>query len=176
MNKIFSIAFVYVCLQACTGKQNNIGEVDGYTPIYSTKAEAEKITALPPQAIVNGGKIATLNKFLFQVEEGKGIHIIDYANATTPIKKGFIQVPLCHELTVKGNFIYTNNMADLVVLDVSAGNTVSVTSRITNAFPDLAVQYPPVQNAWFECPDASKGVVVAWQSKKLNNPKCKTAQ
>lgn len=170
------IAFIIsagILLYSCNGKPAQTGPVDAYVPVYSSRVDAEKIILQSPQVIANGGKIATLGNTLYQVDEGKGIHIIDFSNAAAPVKKAFIQVPLCHELTVKGNYIYTNNLADLVVLDLSTANTVKVTSRISNAFPDLAVQYPPVAGAWFECADAAKGVVTAWELKKISNPKCK---
>lgn len=173
MRLIVLIACAGALLHACNGKPAQTGLVDAYVPVYSSRADAEKILLQAPQVIANGGKIATLGTTLYQVDEGKGIHIIDFSNAAAPVKKAFIQVPLCHELTVKGSYIYTNNLADLVVLDLSTANTVKVTSRVSNAFPDLAIQYPPVAGAWFECADAAKGVVTAWELKKLTNPKCK---
>lgn len=158
---------------SCKGKPEDIGEKDAWVPVYAAKNEAQQISQSGPQGIVAGGKIATFANYVFQVEEGRGIHVIDYSNTVAPVKKSFIKIPQCHELTVKGSYIYTNNLSDLVVLDISNITAVKLTSRIVNAFPDLAIQYPPVAGAYFVCADPAKGEVVAWELKKVNNPKCK---
>jgi hypothetical protein len=154
-------------------RNNGVGSVDAYIPVYSTSPDDKKVELQLPQPITNGGKIATLGNCVFQVENDKGIHIIDYSNPATPVKKGFIKSFLCRELAIKGNYIYTNNLADLVVIDISNVNTVSVSSRINNAFPDLSIQYPPAANCYFECADPAKGLVIRWDLKKVNNPKCR---
>lgn len=160
-----------VCITAC--KDKGVGQVDAYVPVYANTAEAKQIVLQSPQPIINGGKIATLGNYVFQVETDKGIHIIDYSNPATPVKRGFIKNALCRELAIKGNSIYTNNLSDLVVLDISNANAVTVSSRINNAFPDLALQFPPCTNCYFECADAAKGIVIQWSSQKVNNPKCR---
>ena len=161
----------YVFFISC--RNNGVGSVDAYIPVYSTSPDDKKIELQLPQPILSGGKIATLGNYVFQVENDKGIHIIDYSNPAAPVKKGFIKNFLCRELAIKGNYIYTNNLADLVVIDISNVNTVSVSSRINNAFPDLSLQYPPASNCYFECADPAKGLVVRWDLKKVNNPKCR---
>jgi hypothetical protein len=160
-------------LFSCKGKPEDIGEKDAWVPVYASNADARLISQSGPQPIIAGGKIATFDRYVFQVEEGKGIHIIDYSNTIAPVKKSFIKIPQCHELTVKSGYIYTNNLSDLVVLDITNITAVKLTSRIANAFPDLAIQYPPVEGAYFVCADPAKGEVVAWELKKVNNPKCK---
>jgi LVIVD repeat len=171
-NKIVAPLIIWFFI-SCNGKPAELGQVDAYVPVYSSKTEAEKITQLTPQPIVNGGKIATLGNYVFQVEDNKGIHVIDYSNPSSPVKKAFVQIALCHELTLKGNYLYTNNMADLVVLDISNLTAIKLTSRISNAFPDLEIQYPPATGVYFECPDANRGLVTAWELKKVTNPKCR---
>lgn len=173
MKNGFILLLIINCLLACQGKPLEIGEVDAYVPIYNSKISAEAITQLTVQPIVNGGKIATLGNYVFQVEEDKGIHVINYSNPSNPVKTTFIQIALCRELTLKGNYIYTNNMADLVVLDISNLAAVKLTFRISNAFPDLGIQYPSANGVYFECPDASKGVVTGWVLQKIKNPKCR---
>jgi hypothetical protein len=173
--KAFLIPVAALLLFACKGKPAEVGEVDAWVPVYSPKAEAERISNTTSQPFINGGKIATLGNTLFQVEQDKGIHIINISNPAAPVKTGFINIALCRELTLKGNYLYTNNMADLVVLDISNPASTPVTSRISNAFPDLGVQFPPdaTTGTYFECADAAKGVVIRWELKKITNPKCR---
>ena len=169
--ELIVIIATIVSITAC--KNNGVGHVDAYMPVYASAADAKQIVLQSPQPIVNGGKIATLGNVVFQVETDKGIHIIDYSNPAVPVKKGFIKNALCRELALKGNSIYTNNLSDLVVIDISNSTAVTVTSRINNAFPDLALQNPTCTDCYFECADPTKGLVIQWNKQKVNNPKCR---
>lgn len=173
MNPFFYFFSFLALLCSCKNTKPELGIVDAYVPIYATAAESENIVLKSVQPIVEGGKIAKLGQYLFQVENNKGIHIIDLQNPSSPIKKGFISIPLCAELTLKGNYLYTNNTTDLIVINISNINSIAVTSRIKNAFPTYSLPYPNQSNIYFECADLSKGVVVGWELKKVNNPNCK---
>jgi hypothetical protein len=122
-----------VLLAACEGKPAERGLIDGYMPVYSSRTAALTITSSAPQPFANGGKIATVGNTLYQVEQDKGIHIINISNPSLPVKIGFINVALCRELTLKGSYLYTNNINDLVVLNVSNPANVTESSRISNA-------------------------------------------
>lgn len=160
-------------LLSCRDKNNILGKVNAYVPVYASKQYATQISWQNPQSIVKGGKIATIGNRLYQVEEDKGIHVIDISTPAAPVKIGFIKNSLCRELSLKGNYIYTNNLNDLVVLDVTNANTFKESARISNAFPDLALQYPPVTNCYFECADPARGIVIEWRLQQVDNPKCK---
>lgn len=162
---------IFFC--ACEKDTDKPGLVDAYVPIYGNKAALKNVTQQPAQPIVNGGKIATIGNYLFQVEEGNGIHVINISNPAAPQKLSFIKIPLCSEVTLRGNFLYSNNVTDLVVLDLSNINNITLASRIENAFPALQAQYPSQVGVYFECPDVSKGQIIGWELKKVNNPKCK---
>ena len=149
----------------------------GYIPIYSNDVAALKlIKAEPARTTVNAGKMYTVGNFLFQVEQDSGIHVINYANPSSPQKMGFIRSFLCKELAVRNGFIYTNNFSDLVVIDINNISSVSEVSRTPGVFPDLGLQYPPKNNqferVYFECPEPGKGTVVAWKKATINKPKC----
>ncbi|MBC7868070.1 MAG: hypothetical protein H7X88_11110 [Gloeobacteraceae cyanobacterium ES-bin-316] len=158
---------------SCDKDAEKPGLVDAYVPVYGDKGELKNIIQQTPQPIIHGGKIATLGNYLYQVEEGEGIHIINIANPSQPQKISFIKIPLCNEVTLRGNFLYTNNVNDLLVLNISNISNISVASRTENAFPSQQAQYPPQTGVYFECADNSKGLVLRWELKKVNNPTCK---
>lgn len=180
MRKNALILIVLSCLLfSCTidGSRRELpAETQGYVPIYASAATAKNITAGPARPTVNGGKIYTTGTLLFQVEKDSGIHVISYVNPASPQKLGFIRSVLCKELSVKNGFIYTNNISDLVVIDINDMNNVREVSRVASVFPDLALQYPPKTNQWetiyFECPDPDKGFITGWELKTIKNPKC----
>ena len=173
MNKLLLIFLCSVLLGACVNKQNSIGIVDAYKPIYGNPTELKTYSQIVPQPIVKGGKISKAGQYLYQVEEGKGIHIMDVSNPAIPVKKSFLKIPFCNEVTLKGNFLYTNNSVDLLALNVSNINTVTLASRTANAFPSTEFFFPPQTGVYFECVDPSKGVVLGWELTKVDNPKCR---
>lgn len=151
--------------------------VTGYKPVYATSDMGLKtVYTKPAQPTVKGGKIYVTGNLLFQVEQDSGIHVINIADRAHPLKLGFIQSAMCREVAVKNGYVYTNNLADLVVVDISDINNVQVKSRLENVFPDLILQSPPRLNngqlTYFECPDPAKGVIIGWQQVTVNQPKC----
>ena len=170
---------VSILFSACTPYDTVPSSVEGFAPVYSQDVSTLKtIKAESPRTTVNGGKIYTVGNLLFQVEQDSGIHIINYVNPSSPQKLGFIKSFLCKEITVKNGFIYTNNLSDLVVIDINNPADIKEVGRTPNVFPDLASQYPPknssnqFERVYFECPDPKKGAVIAWKKQAINNPKC----
>lgn len=162
---------------ACTPHETIPNDIEGYIPVYSQNVSTLKtIKAEAARTTVHGGKVYTVGNLLFQVEQDSGIHVINYANPASPQKLGFIRSFMCKELAVKNGFIYTNNLSDLVVIDINNISNVTEVGRTPDVFPDLGMQYPPKTSQfariYFECPDPDKGVVVAWKKQTINNPKC----
>ena len=174
------LLLISLLFSACTSHEFTApSSIEGYSPVYSQDVLTLKtVKAEPPRTTVNGGKVYTVGKLLFQVEQDSGIHIINYANASSPQKLGFIKSFLCKEVTVKNGFIYTNNLSDLVVIDINDPADIKEVGRTPNVFPDLATQYPPKNSGsrfsriYFECPDPKKGTVISWKKQTINNPKC----
>lgn len=161
-------------LSGCWGfgrVEPGIGEIDAYVPVYAKEGDAElAIAIMPSREATVAGKIFVIGEKLFQVEEGQGIHIIDYADKKNPKKLSFLNIPGCGEVAVKGQSLYTNNFEDLLVLDLSSYPEVKVTARKPGVFPEMDGQHPP--RGYYQCPDPMKGRVIKWELKKVDNPKC----
>ena len=179
-NKIFFLFLLPLFFLSCDPDRfsgSTPAETEGYVPVYSNDfSDARQIRSQVAKPTVNGGKIYTVGNLLFQVEQDSGIHVINYADPHNPQKLGFIRSFLCKEVSVKNGFIYTNNLSDLVVIDISDPSNVHEVSRVANVFPDLALQFPSKENfagtIYFECPDPSKGLIVGWRKQIIKNPKC----
>jgi hypothetical protein len=143
-----------------------------YIPVYISRTDAEQVVYEPPKPIVKSGKIYTIGNYLLQVEVDSGIHVVDYANPSAPVKKGFIKSLYCSEMAIKGNFLYINNIDDLVVLNISDINKPIEVNRVHNTFASLSKEYPPVSGTFFECTDAAKGVVIGWKVENRDYPQC----
>jgi hypothetical protein len=178
MRKLFPFFMLSaIFLYACDSKYGNKISIEAWVPVYTLNTAAIKaISAEPPRATVNGGKIYVLGSIIYQVEQDSGIHVINAANPSNPQKVGFIRSFLCKELSVKNGLIYTNNFSDLVVIDATSINNVREVARTPEVFPDLALQYPQrntqFETVHFECPDPKKGIIIGWEKKQSNNANC----
>lgn len=147
-------------------------ETEGYAPVYATTEIAGTIASVDARPIEKGGKIYAKGSMLYQVETGKGIHVINITDGNNPQKVKFIQVTGAQEISIMNNNLYTNNINDLVVLDIADINNVQVLNRVSGVFHLVDPALPPAAG-WFECVDASKGMVVGWELKTLHNPVCR---
>ncbi|MGZ8538937.1 MAG: hypothetical protein ACXWV9_11770, partial [Flavisolibacter sp.] len=147
--------------------------VMGYAPVYFTSQGATDISNEAIRATTHPGKIYAYGIYLFQVEQNEGIHIIDNSNQQQVKKISFLKIPGCSEIAIRNNYLYSNNLNDLVVFDLSNLSSPQLVNRLENAFPQFSQSYPPFSGVYFECPDPSKGVVIAWEQKSLSSAKCR---
>ncbi len=168
-------AIIPLILTACTPDPVNYapGQTQGYAPVYASTVDITKISFETARKTILAGKIYAFGNYIFQNDLNKGIHIINNRDKNHPEKIAFINLPFSTEIAVKGNFLYSNNLSDLVVFDVSDVANPKLIKRIANVFPPVNQKYPPFLNTAFECADPSKGIVVAWESKLITEPKCR---
>jgi hypothetical protein len=144
-----------------------------YVPVYSAGSVYNDIRIEGPKATSASGKIYAYESYLFQVEQYEGIHIIDNTVPKAAHKVAFLKVPQCTELAIKSNHLYTNNLNDLVVFDLSNRAAPQLVKRLAGAFPLINQTYPPLSDVQFQCADLSKGTVVRWEQKLVKNPLCR---
>lgn len=142
----------------------------GSKPIYSAINEAKTIqyidSALP---VLYPGNIYAKGLFIYQLEIGKGIHVIYNAVPAQAHRIGFITVNGSSQISIKDNNLYTNSYDDLVVIDISSLNTLNIVSRLDGAFPEGAQNYfyaEPVESGYYECPRYDS-VVIGWQKDSI---------
>ncbi|MBI9054510.1 MAG: hypothetical protein JEY96_11875 [Bacteroidales bacterium] len=109
-----------------------------YYPVLMERSELEKsIFFKESQEIENPGKIYYKDNVIYLNERYKGIHVIDNSNPSSPINKGFINIPGCIDIAIKNNSLLADNAVDLVAIDLSNGiQSLSVTRRVRYVFPE----------------------------------------
>jgi hypothetical protein len=147
--------------------------MNAYIPVYASTTDVTQISVEAPKPTTEAGKIYAYGNYIFQNDLNTGIHIIDNSDNLKPKKVSFLKLPLSTEIAVKGNYLYANNFRDIVVFDISNPAQPRLVKRVSNVFPPANQQYPPFSNVYFECPDASKGVIVRWEMKTIKTPKCR---
>lgn len=115
-----------------------------YRPIVMTRQVLEtSVEMIEPVKLIKPGKIYIKDNYIFINEKFKGLHIINNTDPSNPVKAGFLRIPGCIDMAVKGNILYADNAVDLVAVDLSNPLNIVVTKRIKNVFPELT---PPGQS------------------------------
>ena len=140
-------------------------KVWGLKPVYKAKRDAKTIQyTAQKQPLLLAGNIYAFGHYIFQVDVGSGIHVIDNTNPSAADRIGFISVHGCSQVSIKGSYLYTNSLDDLVTLDISDPARLREVSRVAGAFPELAYLYPmvePTEKGYYTCPRYDS-VVVGW--------------
>ncbi|MCY7310762.1 MAG: hypothetical protein LH619_08285, partial [Chitinophagaceae bacterium] len=128
------------------------------TPVYKEKSEVyANIKSNAPRSVESPGKIFMYGNYIFLNEVDKGVHIIDNSNPASPVMKAFINIPGNLDIAVKGNTMYADLYADMVVVDITNPLQASFVKHINKVFPDR--QYT---NGFV--PDSNK-IIVDWTKK-----------
>ena len=184
MNKILFL-FVLCFLAGCARPAPvEVGVVEGLKPVYIS-SEENIVEVQAAKEFENLGKIVYAAPYLMINEQYRGIHVLDNTNPADPIKIAFIQIPGNTDFTLKGQYLYANHGNDLKTFLIggdpanlgSSIYDIEETQIIPNFFADAqGVQvntlFPPGYTGFFECVDAEKGDVVAWEETTLLNPEC----
>ncbi len=175
--KLFFLLLILGILGSCEPTEsfspNEIGIVEGVRPIYSSSEDWNIISSKGPQPIQSLGKIYYKDQHIYVNERFKGIHIIDNSNPSNPVPIKFIEVLGSEDIAIKGNFLYVDNITDLVVLDISNLQNIQEINRVANLYPDAGqATFPLGYTGFFECVDDTQGIVVGWETTILDNPTC----
>lgn len=173
------ILFILILIIGCFKPPEDIppteevGEVNGIKPIYT---DLESLTEYPmesPQPIVKLGKIYYKDPYIFVNESARGVHIIDNSNPLEPKKISFLKVLGNNDIAIKGNYLYADNLSDLVVFDISDISDIKFVNRVKDLYPNEDGLFLPAgYNGYFECYDEGKGALIGWENTVLNNPTC----
>lgn len=105
-------------------------------PIVKPIAEIRKETALTaPRALKHPGKIYFYQDYILINEVNEGLHIVDNRDAYNPLKVGFLDIPGNTEMAIRGNTLFANNYMDLLAINISNWQSLSLASRSENLFP-----------------------------------------
>lgn len=151
--------------------------VDGYRPVYVPPEEAKEIRLLEPREVTTQGKIYIKDHFIYLGDVNLGIHIIDNSDPTSPVRVAFLQIYGNHDIAIRGDVLYADNLEDLVAIDIGDRENPRLLKRIENVY-ELPNQHFPENlpyHTWFECADPDKGYVIGWIPATLENPDCWTA-
>jgi len=154
------IIFLYSC------EDSTYREYEGNAPVYMSYTDLrEAIASEPDIELKNPGKIYYKDKYIFIVEELKGIHVFDNTDPSSPVKKTFVTLPGVVDISISGNILYADSFVDLVILDVQNIDNIREAGRVKDILPYTV---PATGN---DLPsaivDSRKGVVVDWEVRTI---------
>jgi hypothetical protein len=180
LNK-FTINCLLLLLLAGCGDADVNQNIAAYKPVYGTIDNIQSfIKTTAPQPLRSVGKIYTYNNLLLINEVGKGIHVYDNQDPTSPINSKFISIPGNIDVALKDGYLYADLNAGVVTLDISNLDSVKVT-HINTEYKGENLQNNPSQSmlntrpsgkVYYECPDASKGQILTWELATIPKPVC----
>ena len=177
-----SMALLCLCLALLTGCTAWSADVNsdvvperiiGKRPVYFPPDAANVIEAQDPREIISSAGLAIQGDFIYIVDAGIGLHIIDNTDPTAPIALKFISIPGIETVTLSGSLLYVNNFGDLVTIDISDLDNISVVDREVGLFRQNE-EFPSNYFGYFECYDENRGPLVRWEDAEIMDPQCQT--
>ena len=128
---ILALFFFARCSQDCTETTTYYAT----TPVYGlVDSIRNAVEVQDPREIETPEKLYFKDDYIFLVESGRGIHVINNSNPSKPLTERFIQVPGNHDVAIQDQFLYADSYTDLLVFDVSDVNKIKLENRIPSVF------------------------------------------
>ena len=155
--------------------QDDVGpaQTDGYIPVYGA-TEASAIKWLGVRTVNNPGKIYVYGQYLLINEANQGIHVYDNTDTSSPTPIGFIQILGNTDMAIKDNRLYADHMGDLLHISITSFSELKEEGRLPLQGWNLGL--PPPAYSYFECVDASRGIVIAWAKATVSTNDCYAIQ
>lgn len=132
-----------------------------YEPVYQSMEEIRAgVKSEAPRAVKNPSKIYFKDSFILMSELNKGIHVIDNNDPRNPNSIAFIAIPGTRDMAARGNTLFVDSYMDMVALDITNLNAVTILGRQENVFP-----YGSWHDGLWADPD--KGIAVDWIEKEV---------
>ncbi len=144
------------------------------TDLVNFKREAFGVFDARP--IVESGKIYAYKDYIFVNDVGRGFHILDNSQPASPRNIGFIKLEGNHDISIKNDRLFADSYGDLVVMDISDINNITLVSRLANAIYQefwctVAFDVPAIDqeiDAWdYSNFNASEEAIVGWDVQEV---------
>lgn len=167
MKKIKSLCLVgLLFVFACKEKHIEKRTFTGNSPIYMSYEDMRaSIKSEAPRPLEKPGKILFYNDRIYVNEFYKGVHVIDNSDPSSPKNIAFINIPGNVDIALNNNTLYADSHTDLVAVDVNDPASITVQSRLNEAFPYAIPD--PGNDLLLATIDQEKGVVVGWEVKDI---------
>ncbi|PID60479.1 MAG: hypothetical protein CSB44_10355 [Gammaproteobacteria bacterium] len=136
-----------------------------YIPVYMSYDELRESVVVTEAEEIDDtiDRVYLYDSWIFLVDTGKGIHVLDNRDPTAPKNTAYVEVPGSTEISIRDGYIFVDSFVDLVTLDARNPEAVIEVDREVDIFP-----YDPYQviddDVYFSDVDESRGVVVGYRN------------
>lgn len=124
------------------------------------------VVQMPARAISQPGKIYCFNEYIYIIEKYNGFHVINNSNHSFPVIVAFMSVPGCVDIAIKNDHAFVDNATDLVSIDISDKNNMTIAGRVPGIFPELLPPNNTYIPYWFNKENRPiNTVIVGWRIK-----------
>lgn len=177
MKRIGILLLAIGFLQSCDF-DNQVSDLDAKqiylvaTPLKSnlTTFKEEAIEITEPVPMINSGKIYAYKNYIFVNDVYLGFHILDNTDPTAPENIGFIKLEGNNDISIKDDRLYADSYGDLVVMDISDINNISVINRMDGAIYQefwctvgFDVEWPEADFYDYSDFDAGSDALTGWE-------------
>ena len=138
---VLLLPVLVLILGSCEDKCSEVYSHSVYTPVFASKDEVLKSSIEGASEINSPERLYFKDNYVFIVESGEGIHVINNTNPATPINESFIRIPGNHDVSIQDNYLYADNYTDLLVFDVSDIQNISEVNRVPFAFEYVGTDF-----------------------------------
>ncbi len=159
--------FILLLLGTWSCEDNIQHEYTVNSPIYmSTEEFKAAVKTESAKELSVAGKIYFYQDYIFVNEKFEGIHVIDNSDPSNPKNVNFLAIPGNIDMAVKDDILYADSYTDLIAIDISNINSISLKKRFEKIFP---FTLPPTNNNYKRNSiDTEKGIVIGWEVKRIS--------
>lgn len=133
-------------------------------PLTMTRSEfRNSVDIIDPIPIGESGKIYAYENYIFVNDKYKGVHVIDNTDPTSPRKVSFIKIAGNVDISVKNNYLYADSITDLIVLDISDLNNITIVNRLENVLRDNVIWPLEAEIYEYENWDYENDILIGWE-------------
>jgi hypothetical protein len=158
---IASIAFV-----SC--EKNDDSKYQDYQVARALKVSKTEfkngVDVIAPMPIEESGKIYAYKNYIFVNDKYRGVHVIDNSDPSDPKKVSFIKIAGNVDISVKDDYLYADSITDLIVLDISDVNNITIVNRLENVLRNNIVW--PFEADFIEDSsiDYENEIIIGWET------------
>ncbi|HKL02685.1 MAG TPA: hypothetical protein VJ911_03380 [Cryomorphaceae bacterium] len=167
---VLSSFLLVVVMNSCHDKYTESYQAN--VPVYMDIEDwrAQDISVESPKIITEAGKIYIYQDYLFVVDPGLGVHIVNNANPSSPQNTGFLPVQGCLDVAVRNNSLYVDSYFDLLSFSLSDPSNPTLSCRVTDAFDSNFLPMGPGYDESLPVVgvNSENGIIVGWTQQEIS--------
>ncbi|WP_127138248.1 LVIVD repeat-containing protein [Flagellimonas oceanensis] len=164
---ILFLCINFLLITSCSTDDSN-GPSEEYLvarPLTMSRAEfSNSVDIIAPRPMDESGKVYTYGDYIFINDKYQGVHVIDNSNPSQPVKVAFIQIPGNVDISVKNDYLFADSLMDLVVLDISDLDNITIVNRLENVLQSyVAAPFEADVVEYGDYDYGSNDILIGWE-------------